>query len=187
MCVYICRYVISKAFGSRGCLGRHQEARQGEPSHINRSYCLPGAVGPCHGARATLGRLLWNIRALIFRHPPTSREDTPCILSDRDHKALDRGACGVAGSCAAPKLSFGRPALCFPLLLLGSQDFIIDLERQVAQNDRRLYPKVAHRWDKVAPNYGLPAFQVLERSSVQRQNYHWHLHPVRLRPPVTLA
>ena len=38
--------------------------------------------------------------------------------------------------------------------------FTVYLERQVAQNNRPLYPKVAHKAVKVAPNYRLLAFQV---------------------------
>ena len=36
------------------------------------------------------------------------------------------------------------------------------LESQVAQNNRLLYPKVAHNLAKVEPNYRLLAFQVLD-------------------------
>ena len=37
------------------------------------------------------------------------------------------------------------------------------LERQVAQNNRPLYPKIAHKGAKVAHNYRLLAFQVLPK------------------------
>ena len=46
--------------------------------------------------------------------------------------------------------------------------FSARLELQVAPNNGPLYPKVAHKWAKVAHNYSLLAFQV-------RSKFNWDL------------
>ena len=57
---------------------------------------------------------------------------------------------------------------------------LVYLERQVAQNDRPLYPKVAHKGAKVDHNYRLLAFQVLFVGVVRALNT-WGLYEANTR------